>query len=236
MKTQLMVILLVTMGSMSCNVQNGASGRDTIVTEIPRQTSSLPGSELNELDSVDIDFQFYGDCYAYSSDKNAVASNGESHSDNLPRKVDRSFPRKGLYMVINENERCPIDSTLLGCKLYLVNTTDSLVKMEASDSRLYIVAEALDGRNVWSPISYLPSSFCGNSYHTVALDKDEYWSFDIPVFKGTIKTKLRYTLTIDKRRKISSNEVVAYLNKGQFNVGHVHEYRSNNIMDPYQNR
>ena len=160
------------------------------VTEVTEQITSLTQYNTKGIDSVNIDFQFRGDCYAFSSAKNAEESNGEAHSDNLPNKVDKSFPRQGFYLVINQNEFSKIDSAILGCKLYLVNTTDSLIKLDASDSRLYIVAEALNDKKEWAPISYLPSSGCGNSYHTVVLDKDEYWRFDIPVFKGAIRADL----------------------------------------------
>lgn len=229
---QLTTILIAT-GLLGCNEQTKPIETKTPVTEVAGQTTSLTQTEIKGLDSVNIDFQFRGDCYAYSSAKNAEESNGEAHSDNLPKKVNKSFLRQGFYLIINKDESVKIDSAILGCKLYLVNTTDSLIKLNASDSRLFIVAEALNDKNEWTPISYLPSSGCGNSYHTVVLDKDEYWSFVIPVFKGSIKTKLRYTLTIDKNNKISSNEIVAYLNKGQFDKDNKQGHSSNNIMDPY---
>ena len=188
---QLATILIITAGVIGCNGQAKPTEVITLVTEVAGHVTSLTETEIKGLDSVNIDFQFRGNCYAYSNDKNAEESNGESHSDNLPQKVDKSFSNQGFYLVINQNEFSKIDSASLGCKLYLVNATDSLIKLNASDSRLYIVAEALNEKNEWIPISYLPSSGCGNSYHTVILDKDEYWSFDIPVFKGTIKTKKR---------------------------------------------
>ncbi len=233
MKIKQLLIILISVGLSSCNGQIKSTGLKTIVSEIPAQTNPLRQTELKALDSVNIDHQFRGDCYAYSSPKNASKSNGEAHSDNLPKMVNKSFPRNGFYLVINQREFSKINGADLGCKLYLVNTTDSIIKLEASDSRLYIVAEALNEKKVWTPISYLPSSFCGNSYHTVILDKDEYWSFNIPVFKGTIKTKLRYTLTIDKDKTISSNEIIAYLNKDQFEKEKKEGHRTNNIMDPY---
>lgn len=198
------------------------------------QAGLLTQKEIKRLDSVNIDFQFRGNCYAYSSDKNAEPSHGEAHSDNLPEKVEQSFPRNGLYLTINQNDFSRIDGTFLGCKLFLVNTTDTLVTLHASDSRLYIVAEALNEKNEWAPISYLPESWCKLSNHTVKLDKDEYWGFDIPVFKGTIKTKLRYTLTINNDRKINSNEIDTYLNKGQFNPENKEGHTSNNLMYPYE--
>jgi hypothetical protein len=229
---QLTIILLTSVILFGCNGQTKTDNPAT-VTEISVKTSSLTEEEIKRLDSVNIDFQFRGDCYAYSSNKNAEPSGGEAHSDNLPKKVNQSFPKNGLYLTINQNEFSRIDSTFLGYKLYLVNTTDSVVTLDASDSRLDVIAEALNSKNEWSPISYLPSSWCGNSYHTVKLDKDEYWSFDIPVFKGKIKTKMRYVLLLDKDNKIISNEVVVQLNSGQFDKEKKQGHQGYNIMDPY---
>ena len=66
-------------------------------------------------------------------------------------------------------------------------------------------------------------SKCGNSYHTVVLDEDEYWSFNVPILKGTTKTKLRYTLKIDENKKISSNEIISFVNQGQFETEYEEE-------------
>ncbi|MEO5645084.1 MAG: hypothetical protein ABIQ40_11355 [Bacteroidia bacterium] len=188
------------------------------VTELPQRKTKLTQEEIKSLDSVDVHFHLRGGCYAYSSNKNAIASNGEAHSNNTAQAVDGTFPREGFYLIINRNELIKIDGGKLGCKLYLVNTSDSLVNLSASDSRLYIVAEALNEDNIWQPITYLQSSWCGNSYHTVALDTNEFWEFDIPVFKGELKTKVRYTLSLGNKGQIHSNEIVAFINRDQFDV------------------
>jgi hypothetical protein len=228
-----LIILLFNIGLLSCNRQQQNTSKK-VLSELIGKTTSLTLTEVKILDSININFQFRGDCYAYSSAINKIESNGEAHSNNLPKSIDSTFPRQGLYLVINQKELTKIDNKLLGCKLYLVNTSDSLIKLNASDSRLYIIAEALNEENEWTPISYLPSSSCGNSYHKVILDKDEFWSFDIPIFKGKTRTKLRYTLTIDKNNKVSSNEIVAYLNKEQFDKENREGHKNNNLMDPYK--
>ncbi len=214
MKQIALLCLLITV--WSCKNETDGGDSNTVVTELTGRNTSLTETEIKQADSTNIDFQFMGNCYAYSSPENAVASNGEAHSDNLPGKVDESFPKKGFYLLINQKELSIIGNNFLASKLYLVNTTNDAIDLEASDSRLNIVAEALNEQNEWVSISYLLMSDCGNSYHTITLDEDEYWSFDIPVFKGPVKTKLRYTLTIDEKNKISSNEITAYLNTGQF--------------------
>jgi hypothetical protein len=69
----------------------------------------------------------------------------------------------------------------------MVNTTNDKVQFKAQDSRLYLVAEALNEKNEWVAITYLPSSWCGNSYHEITLDANEYWSFDILFSKESLR-------------------------------------------------
>lgn len=233
MKIKSITIFLISIGLLGCNGQNPKVSTNIPFEEILVNKSTLTQKEISGLDSLCIDFQFRGNCYAYSSPKNAEASNGEAHSDNLPKKIDQSFSQKGLYLIINPDELSKIDSTFLGCKLFLVNTTDSIVILKASDSRLNIIAEALNEKGQWTPISYLPSSWCGNSNHKVKLDMNEFWTFEIPVFKGAIKTKLRYVLLLDEYNKIISNEIVTHLNIGQFDKEKKQGKQSYNIMDPY---
>jgi len=78
--------------------------------------------------------------------------------------------------------------------VFLVNTTKEQVTFSASDSRLYIVQEALDRDSKWKPIEYLPSSWCGNSYHHVFLGANEYWEFAAARYTGEFKTRLRFRL------------------------------------------
>jgi hypothetical protein len=194
----------------------------------------LTVQETKKLDSVDIDYQLRGNCYAYSSKKNALPSNGEAHSHNLPKPVNGQFPDSGFYLKINEKQLVKIDSNYLGYKLYLINSSNNKVELEAQDSRLNIVAEAWNPTNkTWMPVTYLPSSKCGNSYHKVILDKDEYWEFEISVFKGSMKTRLRYVLLLENDKKVISNEIQAFLNPGQFNRESKQGHQPKNIMDPY---
>ena len=51
---------------------------------------------LKYLDSLDIDFQLRGNCYAFSSEKNAKKSNDEAHSENIAKPNNGKF-EKGLF-------------------------------------------------------------------------------------------------------------------------------------------
>jgi hypothetical protein len=96
--------------------------------------------------------------------------------------------------------------------------------------------QALDKQGQWNDIEYLPSSWCGNSYHHVKLAPGSYWSFVMPVYEGEIKTKLRAELDHigDDRecgKTIYSNEIEGSINPAQF--WNKTTYYPNGLMDPY---
>lgn len=201
---------------------------------VPGRLTKLTAAEIQNLKPLNVDYQLRGWCYAYSSPGNGRPSNGEYQSDNLPKEVTKDFPRAGFYLALNAAETIALDDSMLGCKLFLVNTTDSSVTLEASDSRLSIIVEAQDKTGAWRPISYLPASDCGNSYHDVVLDSNEYWEFDVPVFGGSFQTKLRYSLMVDERTTIRSNEMAAGVNASQFLKNRREGHVPANVMDPYE--
>lgn len=217
----------------SCNSQATVASHHIEAGPEIKKVSMLSPAELKGLDSLDINFQLRGHCYAFSSAANAKPSNGEAHSDNIAQPINQSFEVQGLFLTIKENEWVKIDDRYLGHKLYLVNTTDTAATFNAQDSRLNIIAEVLNDEGRWLPITYLPSSWCGNSYHDIVLGSNEYWSFDIPVFKGKIKTKLRYSLSDGDKPKIISNEINGFANPGQLDPKNIQGHKPNGIMDPY---
>ncbi len=232
---QLQYIFIASLVFLLSCFSDSQSNRKTPVDQnaLVTKKSVLDRQELQKLDSLSIDYQLRGFCYAFSSKKNAKASNGEAHSDNIAKPIDKDFVRNGLYLFLNDKELLNIRNKIFGHKLYLVNSTVSEQAFEAQDSRLNIVAQALDRKNNWITINYLPSSWCGNSYHTITLDPDEYWQFEVPVFKGDFKTKLRYVLQIDDK-EVYSNEIFVFLNNNQFDKKRKEGHTSQNIMDPYE--
>ncbi|WP_178989162.1 hypothetical protein [Winogradskyella schleiferi] len=192
----------------------------------------IDSETLKKLDSLDIDFQLRGNCYAFSSKKNAKESNGEAHSENIPKPNNGKF-EKGLFgLFLSENELQKVYEKNIGHTLYLINTTDKNFDLSGQDSRLDIKTEIKSNIGIWTEITYLPSSWCGNSYHTITLGKNEYWEFTQPIFKGSFKTKLRYKLEFEDRA-IVSNEIVAFINPEQMNKDRKEGHKANNIMNPY---
>ncbi|VXB67309.1 conserved hypothetical protein [Chryseobacterium sp. 8AT] len=149
----------------------------------------------------------------------------------MPKKYVDSLNSSevGLILKIDINKSTSFENKYNGYKLYLINKTNNTVGLDASDSRLDIVGEVFY-KGKWQAIEYLPSSTCGNSYHTVFLKQNEFWEFDIPKFNGKINTKLRYKLTMDKSN-LYSNEIPTLINKNQ--MLKIKKYNQNGLMDPY---
>ena len=215
-----------------CNAQKKKQ-QDAAVIGIPRYTTTLTEQQIKLLDSMDVNFKIHGFCYAYSSDKNAIASNGEAHSPNKAQKTKASLNKNGFYLVINEKELCRLNENNLGHKLYVVNTSDTAMSFSAQDSRLDIIPEAKDRDGNWKPIGYLPFSDCGNSYHSITLDTNEFWEFKVPVFKGKFKTSIRYTLYIGFQPAYSSNEIMTMINESQLKSKNKQGHLPSSLMDPY---
>lgn len=181
---------------------------------------------------LNIDFMLRGHIYAKSSIIDTTALGGFGGSDNLPKKINESLALadRGLLLKIDTTQTTTINDKYNGYKLYIANKTDTIVRLDASDSRLSVIAEVFY-QGEWKPIEYLPSSWCGNSYHDVYLKQNEYWEFDIPKFTGKLRTKLRYKLILGKDKYYYSNEIQASINKGQLENKEGH--KPNGIMDPY---
>lgn len=180
---------------------------------------------------LNIDFMLRGHIYAKSSIEDTTAFGGFGRSDNLPKKINENLTlaSSGLLLKIDTTQTVTINDKYNGYKLYLANKTDTIIRLEASDSRLSVLAEVVY-KGKWNPIEYLPSSWCGNSYHNVYLKQNEYWEFDIPKFTGKIKTKLRYKLILSRDKYLYSNEIRTSINKGQLEIMEGHG--PNGIMDP----
>jgi hypothetical protein len=184
------------------------------------------GQDLN------IEVMRHGGVYAKSSIPDSLAPGGFGGSDNYPLTINESLAvaEQGLFLKIDTAEVLDIQGLCNGYKFYIVNKADTVIPFSASDSRLSVLAEVLvDGK--WSPIEYLLSSGCGNSYHTVYLKPGEYWEFEVPKFTGVIQSKLRYRLELRYGVYLYSNEINTSFNKAQ--LTNKQSYNSQNLMDPY---
>jgi hypothetical protein len=224
-KTLLMILRYIAMAALSCSMLacNAQPGNRV------KRTAQLPDSRL---DSIDIDFRVRNWMQAGASKVNEQPGNGEARSENNATPTDNTFTGDRLYLYLNDEEKLPFDSSHLGCALYLVNKSKEKVTLNASDSQLYLTLEALED-SVWKPLSFIPRSWCGNSYHTLTLGANEYWQFSSPIFKGDYPTRIRYALKLANDSIIYSNEVAARINKKQLQPGNKQTHTATNIMDPY---
>lgn len=106
-----------------------------------------------------------------------------------------------------------------------------------------MIVQAKNSNGEWADIEYLPSSWCGNSIHTLTLAPHEKWDFTTPVYHGINNTKLRIALYyIDqsfeaeypwnrKELVVYSNEYNGSINPAQF--WRKRDYRPSGLMDPY---
>ncbi|HEY5745431.1 MAG TPA: hypothetical protein VIU12_05095 [Chryseolinea sp.] len=107
--------------------------------------------------------------------------------------------------------------------------------------------QALNTEGEWLDIEYLPSSWCGNSYHILKLNPGMCWTFTVPRYEGDFKTRLRMEVRYinpkrnpEKYTRRAKDELVLYspefegsINPGQF--WRQNTYIPSGIMDPYNN-
>jgi hypothetical protein len=198
---------------------------------------------IKQLKPLNIDFMNRGSFYAYSQPNNKDIG-GFGSSKNFPiKKTTEDFPTNKISVTVDLNKQDTIQNMFIGYKVFAANNSKTNVDFNAQDSRLYMKVQALNEKGIWCDIEYLPSSWCGNSYHTLTLEKNNYWTFITPKYDGDFKTKLRIELEYldptdksEKRRdkkviKIYSNEYEGSVNPGQF--WNKRQYYPNGIMDPY---
>ncbi len=191
-------------------------------------------------DKLNIDFMNSGYCYASSFWHpllNGIGGWGKvkNRSNLLSPKV-KKVNTNSLQLIIDTSSKADWFG-YQGCKIYLANFGWGRYYFRAQNSRLYIKLQAKTPADIWKDIEYIPSSFCGNSYHAVYLPSKHYWAFKMPTYHGTYATKIRAIVTYkaklfsEKYDTLYSNEIDAQINLAQF--WRRLPYFSTGIMDPY---
>lgn len=189
------------------------------------------------LPALNIDFMMRGNFYAaspYSNKYNGFG--GWGRSDNYAHKITKAqspFESNKIQLKANPQKKKIAYGKSRGFALYLANTTPDTIVLNAEDSRLKMLIQAQDSAGAWRDITYLPSSWCGNSYHQVFLAPGEYWNFIVPVMDGEFRTKMRVLLKAPQGdgTDIISNEYEGGVNPAQF--WRQDGYTPASIMDPY---
>jgi len=202
-------------------------------------------NRLGKLLNMNIDFMNRGYFYAYSLPNTKEEGGGWGKSKNIPMAIPKknNFPPNALSVMVHPEIKDTIFKSYNGITVYIANTSLDTIDFSAQDSRLYMKVQALNSKGEWKDIEYLPSSWCGNSYHTLALAPNHFWTFLTPVYAGDSKTKLRVALNYidptDKSEKdrgkkditLYSNEYEGSINPGQF--WKKEDYHPTGLMDPY---
>jgi hypothetical protein len=201
---------------------------------VPASTGAQD-SGAAEMKPARFEHMLRGYCYAGSRIADPDALGGFGPSDNFPIPMPEGVDVKAgtLALVAVPDTPAIFRGTYAGMTLYLVNATREVLPFHASDSRLSIIQEAQDEKGEWRPVEYLPSSFCGNSYHKLMLGPREAWRFAAPRYTGSLKTTLRFRLDrgAEDGGPLYSNTFAGGVNPEQFTVKEGH--RPSNVMDPY---
>lgn len=185
---------------------------------------------------LNVKFKLRGYFYAGTSQIDSTAAGGFYKDQNNPIMVSKEINDISLankfQIIAKPNSISKFSETVKGFKVYIVNKTDSIVNLAAQDSRIDVIRQVFY-KNKWNDIEYLPSSWCGNSYHSVFIKPNKFWDFNAPCLTGKIEAKFRFKLNINHNTVIYSNEFLGSFNKKQLKKEQGHQPTS--IMDPYNN-
>lgn len=219
---------------------------DGKVTYLNKKGKTIWQEKSSQQEDMDFNIDVMNRGYFYAAGLVKDESGwGYGGSSNLPQKISDKNQLKDSLLTVH------IDTTYIskfaeaykGYKVYVKNLTNRFYKFYAQDSRLFMKVQAKNKVGEWKDVEYLPSSWCGNSYHTISLSPMHFWEFSMPKYEGDIETKFRIELSgiipgdqgpisfYERANVIYSNEFTARLNPGQF--WRKRNYSSNNFMDPY---
>lgn len=174
----------------------------------------------------------------FDEDLNGVGGWGQYDNLFKPLSDFRSnFSKDKLQAIIDTNKSSSWFDICSGYEIYLINSTDHKYYFPSENSRINMLIQAQDSEGNWKDIEYLPHSFCGNSYLTLFLPQNSYWTFVMPVYQGIIPTKLRakveYESMLNQKSPqiLYSNEINGSVNPAQF--WRKREYFPSGIMDSY---
>ncbi|WP_224994308.1 hypothetical protein [Cesiribacter sp. SM1] len=196
-------------------------------------SATLP---LQAQECLNVKHKLRGYFYAGSSQEDSTALGGFYEDANAPKVINeriRQLSKPSQFqMIVQIDSLAEFQKGIKGFKVFLVNSTNSVISLEAQDSRLNLKRQVFYN-NQWLDVEYLPSSWCGNSYHSVFIKPGEYWDFTAPCLKGKHQAKFRFELAVDEQERIYSNEFSGSFNKRQLIKEQGHTPTS--IMDPYDN-
>ncbi|CAM2886087.1 hypothetical protein [Rariglobus hedericola] len=188
-------------------------------------------SLLHAAQPAEFTFMLVGYCRAGNAKDDPNALGGYGGSDNLPKPLKFAIRSPDLYLEIADTPNVVFAEKYTGLNVRLINGGKKTAIFPASDSRISLVQEAQDTDGTWKEIEYLPSSWCGNSYHNVYLQPKHYWEFTAPRYSGPQKTKLRFKLTLAADHILYSPTYEGGIHPEQFTAQQGR--KPTNLMDPH---
>ena len=189
-----------------------------------------------EQECMNVKFKIRGYFYAGSNQIDSTAYGGWYIDKNVPQKLNAEIAgftkSNNLKLVVKPEMTAEYIEGIAGFKVFVINKSDSVMELPAQDSRLYLVRQVFY-QDEWRNVEYLPSSWCGNSYHNVYINPNEYWEFTAPCLKGKIEAKFRFQLYVNENLTIYSNEFDGSFNRRQLRKEQ--GYKPMGFMDPYNN-
>lgn len=183
---------------------------------------------------LNVKFKLRGYFYAGTSQVDSTALGGFYKDSNSPKiltsEISKFSKSNKLEIIVKPDLITEFEKGILGFKVFIINKSDSIKELPAQDSRLYLKRQVFY-KNEWKDIEYLPSSWCGNSYHSVFIKPNEYWDFTAPCLNGKIESKFRFELYVNEELTIYSNEFNGSFNRKQLKKEQGH--KPIGIMDPY---
>ncbi len=149
----------------------------------------------------------------------------ESYSDEKKYICDSL---KAQRQMMNWHEQVTVVQSF---PVYIANPTSKTRVLEVQDSRLIMIAEALDENYEWKPIEYHIFSWCGNSYADVKIEGESFVMTDVYNYKGNFKTRMRLKLK-NEEEIIYSKPIVAFINEGQFDKPKNLRLKESNFLNP----
>ncbi len=110
----------------------------------------------------------------------------------------------GIYLV--HGPTLPWNDQYMGRKVRLYNNTSKTRAIPTSDYALFVVTEAMDDEGRWRALEDYREGNCDYSYFTVNLEPRHYWEFTVPIYEGSLQTRMRYVLSLGGDKVAYSEE------------------------------
>ena len=211
MKKQSFLSLLIFLLSIAIG-----KTQESPLHQLTERKVTLSAEEIKNLDTLNTNYQVSS---SFSPGKKIVPHK-KKDSVSMAKIIHHKLPKDSLYFVLCEQEYIPLKNNTLGRALYLINTHKENMSFSTIGGSFDIITEALNPKGEWARISSNPyEGWCGSGIYSargqVSLLAQDYWSFEVPVLKGTFKTKIRYMI-YHMGKVIYSNEIAASINQEQF--------------------